>query len=279
MQRRGVTLTEVLVAVFVLGLSLVALMTLFPLGASNMAQAIQDDRAAQCAANAAALLRTSWRAAVDNGTVDVNLETTLASNKAVYFDPYGALSFTGAAQTSVAGAGTMPRAGVAGLNLTQAQRWFSLLDEMTFNTNGTLSLTGNSASRRPDYSWAYVLRMLGSPNPPVGGQPAQYARALDYSVVVYKGRPFASTAGLTPVGETSVGVSSATAGSTSITFAGLPATFKKGMWVLDGTNGYFYQATGVNGNIVEVNNPIRVGFATAVIIDGVVNVFDRSTLE
>ena len=41
----GVTLTEVLVALFITGIGLLALLTLFPLGALELAQAIRDDRA------------------------------------------------------------------------------------------------------------------------------------------------------------------------------------------------------------------------------------------
>src|SRR5205085_11693322 len=53
--RRGATLIEVLVAIFVMGIGLIALLTLFPLGALRMAQAIQDDRCASAARNAMAV--------------------------------------------------------------------------------------------------------------------------------------------------------------------------------------------------------------------------------
>ena len=51
----GMTLIEVLVAIFVTGIGLLALLTLFPLGALDMAQAVKDDRAAAVAASAEAL--------------------------------------------------------------------------------------------------------------------------------------------------------------------------------------------------------------------------------
>src|SRR5437763_12971326 len=53
--RPAVTLTEVLVAIFVMGIGLLALLVLFPLGALSMAQALKDDRASQAAAQAAAI--------------------------------------------------------------------------------------------------------------------------------------------------------------------------------------------------------------------------------
>lgn len=51
-QRKGVTLVEVLVAIFVMGIGLIALLTLFPLGILRMAQAIRDERTAEAAYNA-----------------------------------------------------------------------------------------------------------------------------------------------------------------------------------------------------------------------------------
>lgn len=53
MPRRGVTLVEVLVAIFVMGIGLLALLTLFPVGALELAQAINDDRAGKVASDAA----------------------------------------------------------------------------------------------------------------------------------------------------------------------------------------------------------------------------------
>src|ERR1700694_424035 len=54
-RRPGATLIEVLVAIFVMGIGLIALLTLFPLGALRMAQAIQDDRCATAVKNAIAV--------------------------------------------------------------------------------------------------------------------------------------------------------------------------------------------------------------------------------
>ena len=51
----GVALIEVLIAILIMGIGLLALLTLFPLGAIEMAQAIRDDRTAAVAADAVAL--------------------------------------------------------------------------------------------------------------------------------------------------------------------------------------------------------------------------------
>jgi prepilin-type N-terminal cleavage/methylation domain-containing protein len=54
-RKRGVTLLEVLTAIFITGVGLLALLTLFPLGALSMARAVKGDRAAAVAASAVAL--------------------------------------------------------------------------------------------------------------------------------------------------------------------------------------------------------------------------------
>src|SRR5437762_7490701 len=51
-KRPGVTLIEVLVAIFVMGIGLICLLTLFPLAAMSMAAAFKDERSAQAAINA-----------------------------------------------------------------------------------------------------------------------------------------------------------------------------------------------------------------------------------
>jgi prepilin-type N-terminal cleavage/methylation domain-containing protein len=53
--RTGVTLIEVLVSIFIMGVGLLAILTLFPLGAYSMAQAVKDQRCAEAAANADAI--------------------------------------------------------------------------------------------------------------------------------------------------------------------------------------------------------------------------------
>jgi hypothetical protein len=57
MTRRGTTLVEVLMAIFIMAIGLLSLLTLFPLGVLSMAQAIKDDRTAHSAHNAAAIAK------------------------------------------------------------------------------------------------------------------------------------------------------------------------------------------------------------------------------
>src|SRR5262245_49799153 len=60
-RRNGITLTEVLVAIFIMALGLMALLTLFPLGALRMFQAVKDDRTKFTADSAHVLARWWWR--------------------------------------------------------------------------------------------------------------------------------------------------------------------------------------------------------------------------
>jgi hypothetical protein len=55
MRRPGITLLEVLSAIFITGIGLISLLTLFPLGALKMAEALKDDRTAQAGVNGQAI--------------------------------------------------------------------------------------------------------------------------------------------------------------------------------------------------------------------------------
>jgi hypothetical protein len=59
--RTGLTLTEVLVAMFVMALGMIALLTLFPLGAMQVGDALRMDRCTQAATSADAVIRMHWR--------------------------------------------------------------------------------------------------------------------------------------------------------------------------------------------------------------------------
>ena len=62
-RRRGVSLTEALIAVFIMALGLLALLSLFPVGAVQMAEAFKNERATQLANNADNMIRIWWRQA------------------------------------------------------------------------------------------------------------------------------------------------------------------------------------------------------------------------
>ena len=60
-RRRGLSLTEVLVALFLMAIGLIGILTMFPLGALQMGQALKDDRTAQAAGQADGYMRWYWR--------------------------------------------------------------------------------------------------------------------------------------------------------------------------------------------------------------------------
>ena len=60
-RRPGLSLVEVLSALFIMGIGLISLFTLMPYGALQYAAAFKDDRTAQCANAAEAYMRTYWK--------------------------------------------------------------------------------------------------------------------------------------------------------------------------------------------------------------------------
>jgi hypothetical protein len=60
-RRRGVTLAEVLIATGILAIGLTAILALFPIGAVNMARAINQNRSAQHGANSDSVFRFIWK--------------------------------------------------------------------------------------------------------------------------------------------------------------------------------------------------------------------------
>jgi len=92
-----VTLTEVLVALFVMAIGMISLLTLFPLGAMQVGQALRDDRCTQLARQADGYIRQAWRndVVLNNG------------NNESYFwgmdDPYLVVKYNTAAATAAGG--------------------------------------------------------------------------------------------------------------------------------------------------------------------------------
>ena len=79
--RAGMSLTEVLVALFILTLGVIGILTMFPLGAAQMAMAVRDDRSAQAAGVADAYMRWYWQ----------NYVISNQSPNGVYSNPVNAL--------------------------------------------------------------------------------------------------------------------------------------------------------------------------------------------
>jgi hypothetical protein len=251
------TLPEVLIALFVLALGSLALLTLFPVAALNMANAVKEERAAQAAANAFAIAEE--RGVRSDGFVVSNFSGPSATGPSapLYVDPFGPPSAVGGIITRVTPSYTP--------DFPSKLRWFSLLDDVIFDDTGAASLSFGSVRRDNRFSWAYLVR-----RPLLSCQ-----SVVDVTVVVYAGRPLVPTG---PTGETLFANSSGAAGSKTIVVSGGNG-IHKGSWVLDPINAVFYQvvqtADTALGLQLEVQTSLTGNVTQVVAMDNVVGVFTK----
>lgn len=126
-RRPGTSLMEVLIAIFIMALGLMALLTLFPLGLLTMAAAIKDDQCARAAANADGTARFFWKGIWEDvppggiaNTSNPNLNNMpqldaagitalLDTHGRVFIDPYGMIGNpSGTAQQLLVGGNRYP---------------------------------------------------------------------------------------------------------------------------------------------------------------------------
>jgi prepilin-type N-terminal cleavage/methylation domain-containing protein len=280
--RRGLTLIEVLVAIFIMGIGLISLMVLFPLGALYMANANKDDLAGHAATNATSLA-ISFN--LRNDPTVVPLFTTPGGGLApipntstgdgypVYVDGIGEVigGFGGQVGNQIPRVApsyvTAPTiAGAYGIPPEAPSHWaaetyFSLLDNLTYGDNGLPALAVGEIERSAQnaFSWAYLLRPRN--RDAIKGVFTE----VDLSVVVYKQR---STVVLGETAFTTVAVT----GPQSVLLsygAGQPVpNVKKGSWILDATmtgdtdangnpwpHGFFYRVANVVDTVDGTGNP------------------------
>jgi hypothetical protein len=215
MHRRGLSITEVLIAIFLMAIGMISLLALFPIGMLRMADSIRANRIGQAAANAQSLLELhALRDTLSNPHIEQAIRDTPGlfgdhdgnpntppiylfindpeATCPVLIDPIGcslwpnpsALASSG---DPVARTNTPlgPNLGIprAYCNVTPPgsrpelrYRWFTLEDELTFLPSGQPVV--NPVERQRRISWAYLWRR------PVWGDPA----VADVSVIVYSGR-------------------------------------------------------------------------------------------
>jgi len=196
-RRSGATLVEVLVAIFVMAIGLLALLALFPLGVIRMAQAIQDGRTAQSAHNAReiAVLKdirhdSYFLAALldkpTGVTEDVDPE---GPSYPIIIDPIGSRTTLAASPEWLA---NNPASNVQRISASfvenqptatdakkAALRWFTLLDDLNFDLDGTAAKASTSiVEREINYSWIYLCQRPRSADPSV----------VNLSAVVFKNR-------------------------------------------------------------------------------------------
>jgi prepilin-type N-terminal cleavage/methylation domain-containing protein len=314
-RRTGVTLIEVLIAIFIMSIGLLALLALFPLGAVNMAQAIKDTRTAHAAADAAAnmksfspMLNDPYIVAAFAGAAPLPVIGTPTGpdpngpSYAVYVDPIGVRAFSLVPSGQWVAGGPVanngpgisrrtPHAFVTA-NSQALLQWFSLLDDITFGPDGVP--TSNAIQRENRYSWAYLVRRPRYLDPSV----------VEMTVAVYDRRPLQlSGTSFVPTGETAYSVvfnPAVSLNTVNLVYAnGLqkPA-LRPGGWILDATplpgHGYFYRVVSVSDPVVvngqpavtvELQNNVRTPentsipvFTQAVVMDSLAEVFERGAV-
>lgn len=312
-RRPGVTLLEVLITIFIMGIGMLALLTLFPLGALSMAQAIRDDRLAN-AANMASALANAWDVRHDPNvkTALDGFRTTPPTGGAAP-DPIGpgypliVDPFTTAYSGNLgAGAGTIgiPRSASyvpIYASTPSVNRWFSLPDEMNFNTaatpDGTSLGSGVVLQRQGRYTWAYLLRRPQS----------SVADPVELTVLLYYARPTSVVVAETPYSaggySTASGASTTnTRGLTAVALtysAGTPPPVRQGTWLADITyetatsaatgatygsvHSDFYRAVNVSDDgagtmTIELDTPIKANtLNTVVVLENVAEVLYKGT--
>jgi prepilin-type N-terminal cleavage/methylation domain-containing protein len=149
--RRGVTLLEVLVAIYIAGIGLLALLVLFPLGMLSMAQAVQDDRVATLAAESVALSKA--------GTVLASrtIEYVIASADAGAADPQMAADLRSEFEELEAWAADLEGRLIDIKPLVQGRRTRKQFVASLAQIRAIQSLTAETVE---------LLRLLEGPNPP-----------------------------------------------------------------------------------------------------------------
>ena len=227
-RRLGFTLVEVLVAIFIMAIGLLALLTLFPLGALRMATALQDERAAS-SANAGANICDAFGMRQDPlfdppggvpslfltpPTPGFQFASQSGGGMPIYVDPWGVATSPnplvptplGASPTTIPvtpGITRVVPSVIHGMPFTTTNaapwtpvpsaigaRYFTLPDDMTFLTNGLPDTGTPPGSTAITRAGRYTWAyLLKRPQPGYPSSP------VDLTVVVYAGRTTALPSG------------------------------------------------------------------------------------
>ncbi|MDB5313844.1 MAG: hypothetical protein JWO38_8046 [Gemmataceae bacterium] len=306
-RRPGLTMTEVLVSLFVMALGTIAILTMFPLGMLNMGQALKDDRTSQAASSADGYLRWYWKTFVveSNPTSDTFLSpgancafdnpggglpalTAANATEASYpvvVDPIGAWARGSGASVSWIGSSTVPRVNLSQITSSgQALRTCTQLDGFTYDQNGLPDLTGGSVQRDMRYNWLWVLQRPVDRN----------TTTVTMTVVVFDRR---APLYVPPNAEATIPGVAMTPGTTSFSLSALNgAVIQKGTWVMDATvsgtirHAKFYRVVSAtqnasNGLDVELESPIQridgntTSYSGTIVVPaGVADVYFRPSL-
>jgi prepilin-type N-terminal cleavage/methylation domain-containing protein len=227
--RPGVTLLEVLIAIFIMGIGLLALLTLFPVGATTMTQAMRDARCAEAGYNARSVCFAQsimHEPAINqffmNGTGGATALTADWNGPSypVFVDAIG-VRYVGLTNTPLTA--NIPRTSSAlAPDSASALRWYSLHDDYTFDNNGSARNAATGVERESKYTWAYVMKLPNIQTPSV----------VDIYAVVYQGRNLQ-----VPGGETQyMVIPTAQPKTLVVAYNGTnKPNVKRGGWILDTT--------------------------------------------
>jgi len=289
--RAGTSLTEVLIALFVMALGMISLLSLFPYGASNMRQAMRDNRCAQTATQADVMMRLWWQSyviepglqtppVVDPWKLDspgpgytAVATTDSGPSFPLVVDPLGfQMRASKTTQTRLAADWTssnvalrMPRGNVAAVtSLVQGFTACSLKDDVVFSETGDADTSGSflpgKISRGGIYNWFAVVQRPNN----------NLRNTANLTIGVFNDRP--AQAGGASVGAEQVYSATITPNSSQVTIAvvaGNLPPLSKGGWIMDGTistspairNANFYRVQSISDNggtwMLDLQTPIK----------------------
>ena len=309
--RKGLSLVEVLTAIFITGLGIISILTLFPLGAMRMAQAFRDERSALAAYNAEQFFRSYWKKhVVEAAPLDRFIWEALDQPAAgmpqclphepsypVVVDPMGFLARGGLPNQNWFGDPPTPtriprlNLQVVGTNPTAALRALSLCslrDGITTNDNGN-----PTPEREFRYNFLWVVQ-----------RPRNADRFhANLTIVVFDRR---APMYVPPRSEQVFHNVTFNPGQTSLLLEHIPGVspnqleIRSGDWVMDGTiydpssgigrpglrHAYFYRVTAMTETQLEIQPPLRTPAdgnlasypGTLILLRGVSGVFVRHPL-
>ena len=307
-RRPGLSLIEVLVTLFVMAIGIISLMTLFPVGAMQMGQALRDDRSGQTASQADGITRLWWQTqvvegsgtepffvAMDNPGAPLAAKPFPYDNNPSYpvvLDPIGWYSRAAGAREWISPSAEprLPRRSPSSIiNLNPfAIRACSMMDDITFKEDGTPdNISGGSqVVREGAYNWAAVIQRPNNANRFVA----------DFKVLVFhtKGLYGGHIPGTAPANAETIHsiangqLVSANANTTQI-LLNVPIAnvgIRSSNWVLDGSNAAtanFYRVQSITeltatSTILELDTPLKSNVTQLYILRGLADVFDRPQL-
>lgn len=298
-KRSGLTLLEVLITIFVMGIGMLSVLTLFPLAARKIGIAIDMDRATQAAANASAISSLPVRSSLSiREAASKYFDEKLAATPSAGSKPSDVIHYDGAGYAATSSGPFLIGTLVPEFLPPGGRLWswpvlnraeIVSLDEYPFDDAGNPEVGGRRSER---YSSSFLFRRnrLDDEN------------TMETVILIYAGRPFDfGNQNERPLSLTAIGApfTPNSNGSSEIqitdpfpvTLAGTPdRVIHRGSWIVDispdappptGKPRWkkFYQVISTNPDtgILSIDRPLEGNLTSAVWVDYLINWFDRGT--